>query len=67
MTEKYDLIDKIITEVSKLDVMWFIKEEIEDSLDYLNKYKLMNIYENIEAFCQDIQQVNKNYIKSLKS
>ena len=64
--DKFELKEKIIEAIKNLDIMWFIVEEVEDSLDYLNKYKLLNIYENIESFLIDIKNVNENYIKSLK-
>jgi len=65
MLDKETLINTIITAIRKEKVMWFIVDEIEDSLDYLNKYKLKNIYDNLPEFIKEIKQLNEKYIKSL--
>lgn len=65
MMDKNTFIKAIIEEIKKENLMWFIVEEVEDSLDYLNKYKLKNIYDNLSNFIEELKQLNQNYIKSL--
>jgi len=65
MMDKNTLIKAIIEEIKNENLMWFIVEEVEDSLDYLNKYKLKNIYDNLSNFIEELKQLNQNYIKSL--
>jgi len=65
MMDKNTFIKAIIEEIKKENLMWFIVEEVEDSLDYLNKYKLKNIYDDLSNFIEELKQLNQNYIKSL--
>lgn len=66
MTEKEKLIEKILEEIRKYNIFSFIVEEIENSLVYINKYKLQNIYDNINEFIEDILKINQDYIEWLK-
>lgn len=66
MTEKEKLIEKISEEIRKYNIFSFIVEEIENSLVYINKYKLQNIYDNINEFIEDILKINQDYIEWLK-
>lgn len=66
MTEKEKLIEKILEEIEKYNIFSFIVEEIENSLVYINKYKLQNIYDNINGFIEDILKINQDYIEWLK-
>lgn len=66
MTEKEKLIEKILEEIEKYNIFSFIVEEIENSLVYINKYKLQNIYDNINEFIEDILKINQDYIEWLK-
>jgi len=65
MNEKDVLKEKIIRKIDKVDILWFLKNEVYDSLDYLNKYKLKNLYLNIDEFIKDLKRINIYYIKSL--
>lgn len=65
MNEKEVLKEKIIKKLEKVDILWFIKNEVYDSLDYLNKYKLKNLYLNMDKFIEDLKRINTYYIKSL--
>jgi len=66
MTEKEKLIEKISEEIWKYNIFDFIVEEIENSLVYINKYKLQNIYNNINEFIEDILKINQDYIDWFK-
>ncbi len=65
MNEKEVLKEKIIKKLEKVDILWFLKNEVYDSLDYLNKYKLKNLYLNMDKFIEDLKRINTYYIKSL--
>jgi len=65
MEEKTKIITKIIDRLNKENILWFIVEEVEDSLDYLNKYKLKNIENNLDSFILNLKKVNENYVNSL--
>ena len=65
MLDKINMRDSIINALEKENILWFIISEIEDSLDYLNKYKLKNIYDDLSNFIEELKQLNQNYIKSL--
>lgn len=49
MADTNTFMEKIISEVSQLDVAWYLKEEIEALFKHLHYYKLKNIYDNIDA------------------
>ena len=66
MSEKQKLKQKILNKLVKENLLNIILEEINDSLDYLNKYKLQNIYDNINYFVEDLKNINLNCINWLK-
>ncbi len=66
MSEKQKLKQKILNKLVKENLLNIILEEINDSLDYLNKYKLQNIYDNINYFIEDLKNINLNCINWLK-
>ncbi len=66
MSEKQKLKQKILNRLVKENLLNVILEEINDSLDYLNKYKLQNIYDNINYFIEDLKNINLNCINWLK-
>ena len=48
MNKKDILKEQIIDEISKIDIAWYLKEEIEKILWYFHYYKLKNIHKNID-------------------
>ncbi len=56
---------KIISALENENILWFIIEEIWDSLEYLNVYKIKNVYENLDSFVNRIKLINENYIKAI--
>ncbi len=67
MSEKQKLKQKILNKLEKEQFLNIVLEEIADSLDYLNKYKLQNIYDNIVYFIHDLKTINVNCINWLKN
>lgn len=41
--------ENIISEISNLDVAWYLKDEISSLFKNLHYYKIKNIYDNLEA------------------
>ncbi len=66
MSEKQKLKQKILNKLEKEKFLNIILEEIDDSLDYLNKYKLKNIYDNINSFIEELKVINMSCINWLK-
>lgn len=68
MWKKEIIKSQILENVNSLDIAWYLKEEIEKSLEYFHYYKLNNILKNIE-FLDDylsfLDQKNTNQIDSL--
>lgn len=48
MWKKEIIKSKILENVNSLDIAWYLKEEIEKSLEYFHYYKLNNILKNID-------------------
>ena len=46
---------EIIARLEKENLMWFIVDEIKDSLDYLNPYKVKNVYENLDPLVMNFK------------
>ena len=65
MLDKKNMIDTIIESLKKEKILNFIIYEVEDSLDYLNKYKIKNILDNLNDFVKEVKTLNENYIESL--
>ncbi len=61
MQEKEKLKEKIIQSLQQAGIIWFIIQEVEDSLDYLNKYKLKNIVDNLDLFVKDMEKISNSY------
>lgn len=55
----------IIKKLKEKDILPFILNEIEDSLDYMNKYKLQNILKSIDQLSKHLETLDKNYKNSL--
>ena len=68
MWKKEIIKSKILENVNSLDIAWYLKEEIEKSLEYFHYYKLNNILKNIE-FLDDylsfLDQKNTKQINDL--
>ena len=48
MWKKEIIKSQILENINSLDIAWYLKEEIEKSLEYFHYYKLNNILKNIE-------------------
>jgi len=68
MWKKEIIKSQILENVNSLDIAWYLKEEIEKSLEYFHYYKLNNILKNID-FLDDylsfLDQKNTNQIDDL--
>lgn len=49
MWKKEIIKSQILENINSLDIAWYLKEEIEKSLQYFHYYKLNNILKNIEV------------------
>ena len=58
---------EIIARLEKENLMWFIVDEIRDSLNYLNPYKVKNVYENLDRLITELKEINENYIRKLSN
>jgi len=58
--------EEIISKLEKENILWFIVEEVKDSLDYLNPYKMKNVYENLDQLIFALKQIEQSYIEGLK-
>jgi len=56
---------EIIARLEKEEIVWFIVDEVRDSLDYLNPYKIKNVYENLDKFVTSLKELSSNYITKL--
>jgi len=56
---------QLINELKKHNIMPFILQEVEDSLSYLNKYKLKNVYKNMDIFVKKLLSISNMYKKSI--
>jgi len=59
---------QILENINSLDIAWYLKEEIEKSLEYFHYYKLNNILKNIEVlddYLSFLDQKNTNQIDNL--
>ena len=48
MWKKEIIKSQILENINSLDIAWYLKEEIEKSLEYFHYYKLNNILKNID-------------------
>ena len=65
--QKNDLIDIIYEKLyHEEEIMGFIKNEVYDSLYYLNRYKLENLYLNIDQLINNLKELSNNYKKEFK-
>lgn len=68
MWKKEIIKSQILENVNSLDIAWYLKEEIEKSLEYFHYYKLNNILKNIgflDDYLSFLDQKNTNQIDSL--
>jgi len=45
------IIKKVVDEIQKLDIAWYLTQEVKDFLKYLNYYKIKNVLKHIDSFC----------------
>ena len=68
MWKKEIIKSQILENINSLDIAWYLKEEIEKSLDYFQYYKLNNILKNIEVlddYLSFLDQKNTKQIDDL--
>lgn len=68
MWKKEIIKSQILENINSLDIAWYLKEEIEKSLDYFHYYKLNNILKNIEVlddYLSFLDQKNTKQIDDL--
>ena len=68
MWKKEIIKSQILENINSLDIAWYLKEEIEKSLEYFHYYKLNNILKNIEVlddYLSFLDQKNTNQIDNL--
>jgi hypothetical protein len=54
------IIKKVIEEIQKLDIAWYLTQEVKDFLKYLNYYKIKNVLKNIDSFCDYLHFIDHN-------
>jgi len=68
MWKKEIIKSQILENINSLDIAWYLKEEIEKSLEYFHYYKLNNILKNIGAlddYLSFLDQKNTKQIDDL--
>lgn len=68
MWKKEIIKSQILENINSLDIAWYLKEEIEKSLEYFHYYKLNNILKNIEVlddYLSFLDQKNTKQIDNL--
>jgi len=66
MKEKKELWkNEIIARLEKEQILGFIIDEVRDSLDYLNPYKMQNVYKNLNTLVSSLKDLTKNYSAKL--
>lgn len=68
MWKKEIIKSQILENINSLDIAWYLKEEIEKSLQYFHYYKLNNILKNIEVlddYLSFLDQKNTKQIDDL--
>lgn len=68
MWKKEIINSQILENINSLDIAWYLKEEIEKSLQYFHYYKLNNILKNIEVlddYLSFLDQKNTKQIDDL--
>jgi len=68
MWKKEIIKSQILENINSLDIAWYLKEEIEKSLEYFHYYKLNNILKNIEVlddYLSFLDQKNTKQIADL--
>ena len=68
MWKKEIIKSQILENINALDIAWYLKEEIEKSLEYFHYYKLNNILKNIEVlddYLSFLDKKNTNQIENL--
>ncbi len=58
--------NEIIAKLERKWILWFLIEEIKDSLEYLNAYKVKNVYENVDLLLADLSAIQTTYLKELR-
>ncbi len=57
---------QIIEQIAKVDLPWFLFEEIDQSLVELNYYKLSNLFNNLPTYTQYLEEIQAAYTDFLK-
>ncbi len=57
---------QIIEQIAKVDLPWFLFEEIDQSLVELNYYKLSNLYNNLTTYSLYLEEIQATYTDFLK-
>lgn len=64
-TKKDNIIEKIMTHITDLDVAWYIKNEVKDLLKYLHFYKIKNVYQNLDALQEYLELLDQQSTKQI--
>lgn len=57
---------QIIEQIAKVDLPWFLFEEIDQSLVELNYYKLSNLHNNLPTYTLYLEEIQAAYTNFLK-
>ena len=57
--------DGIHIRLTNAGILPFLVEEIMQSLDYMNAYKIKNVYDKLDEFVGKIKDIQKSYIESI--
>jgi len=54
--------NEIIAKLEKAGILKFLINEVADSLDYLNLYKVKNVYNGIDKLITTLKEMQTNYM-----
>jgi arginine repressor len=54
--------NEIIARLEKAGILKFLINEVADSLDYLNLYKVKNVYNGIDKLITTLKEMQTNYM-----
>ena len=57
--------DGIHVKLTQADILPFLVEEVMQSLDYMNAYKVRNVYEKLDEFVEKIKNIQNSYVNSI--
>lgn len=58
--------ENLLHTLKKLDVAWYIIDEIWMVLDHLNYYKLLNLHKNLESFKEYVLLLDEQNTKEIE-